>query len=80
MAWKVEVHTCSCFHPPSLCLLVDAFNPFPFKVSISTYDPMTAFLIVLGLLSVGLFLLLCFLPREVALAFVVKLVLQCYIP
>ena len=28
------------------------------------YDPITIFLIVLGLFSVGLFLLLCFLPRE----------------
>ena len=38
------------------------------------YDPITVFLIVLGLFSVGLFLLLCFLPREVPLAFAVKLV------
>ena len=37
-------------------------------------DPITIFLIVLGLFSVGLLLLLCFLPREVPLAFVVKLV------
>ena len=35
------------------------------------------FLIVLGLFSVGLFLLLCFMPREVPLAFVVKLVWYC---
>ena len=43
------------------------------------YDPITVFLIVLGVFSVGLFLLLCFLPREVPLAFVIKLVLWCSI-
>ena len=52
-------------HPASLCLLVGAFNPFTFKVIINMYDPVTTFLIVLGLFAVGLFLLLCFLPREV---------------
>ena len=41
------------------------------------YDPITIVLIVLGLFSVDLFLLLCFLPREVSLAFVVKLVWWC---
>ena len=56
---------------------VGAFNPFIFKVIINMYDPITIFLIVLGLFSVGLFLLLCFLPREVPLAFVVKLVWWC---
>ena len=40
-------------------------------------DPVTNFLIVLGLFSVGLFFLLCFLPREVPLAYVVKLVWWC---
>ena len=39
----------------------------------STQDPITIFLIVWGLFSVGLFLLLCFLTKEVPLAFVVKL-------
>ena len=43
------------------------------------YDPTTIFWIVLGLFAVGLFLLLCFLPREVPLAFVVKLVWWCWI-
>ena len=38
-----------------------------------TDAPITVFLIVLGLFCVGLFLLLCFLPRDVPLAFVVKL-------
>ena len=42
------------------------------------YDHITIFLIVLGLFSVGLFPLLCFLPREVPLAFVVKLVWWCW--
>ena len=43
------------------------------------YDPVTVFLIVLGLFSVGLFLLLCFLTREFPSAFVVKLVWWCWI-
>ena len=64
-------------YPASLCLLVGAFNLFTFKVFIDMYDPSTIFLIVLGLFSIGLFLLLCFLPREVPLAFVVKLIWWC---
>ena len=40
-------------HPASLCLLVDAFNPPTFKVVINVYDPITIFLIVLGLFSIG---------------------------
>ena len=66
-------------HPVRLCLLVGAFNPFPFKVMIDICDPITVLLIVWGLFSVGLFLLLHFLPREVPLAFVVKLVWWCWI-
>ena len=61
----------------SLYLLVGAFNPFTCKLIIDMYDPIAIFLIVFGLFYVGLFLLLCFLPREVPLAFVVKLVLWC---
>ena len=61
----------------SLCLVICAFNSFTFKVIIDLYDPISIFLIVLGLLSVGLFLLWCFLPREVPLAFVVKSVRWC---
>ena len=58
----------ACFYPPSsLCLLVGVFNPFTFKVIINMYDPITIFLIVFGLFSVGLCLLLCFLPREVSI-------------
>ena len=38
------------------------------------YDPVTIFLIVLGLFCVGLFLLLCFLPREIPLILIVKLI------
>ena len=52
----------------SLCLLVGAFNPFIFKVVIHMYDPITIFLIVLGLFSVDLFL-----PSEVPLVCIVKL-------
>ena len=44
-----------------------------------TCGPITIFLIVLGLFCVGLFLLLCFLPIEVPLLFVVKMVLWCLI-
>ena len=42
--------SCSCIHSASLCLLVGAFNPFTFKVIIDMYDPITIFLIILGLL------------------------------
>ena len=70
--WKC-IHAHVFIYPASLCLLVGAFNPFTFKVIINMYDLITIFLIVLGLFSVGLFLLLCFLSREVPLAFVVKL-------
>ena len=61
-------------HPASLYLLVGAFKPFVFKVIINMYDPITVFLIVLDLFSVGLFLLLRILPREVPLAFIVEMV------
>ena len=78
--WYVEVHTYTYFHPlSSLCLLVGAFNLFTFNVISDMYDPITVFLFVWGLFSVGLFLLLCFLLREVTLAFVVKLVWWCWI-
>ena len=76
--WKC-MHECIFIHSASLYLLVGAFNPFIFKVIIYMYDPVTIFLIVLGWFSVGLFLHLCFLPREVPLAFVVKLVWWCWI-
>ena len=66
----MEVRGCTCLHPPSQCLLVGVFNLFTFKVVIDICDPITIFLIVLGLFSVGLFLPLCFLPREVPLALV----------
>ena len=75
---------CKCIHaqificPASLCiLLVGAFNPFIFKVVISIYNPITIFLIILALFCVGLFFLLCFLPRKVPQAFVVRLVWYC---
>ena len=61
----------------SVYVLVGAFNPFTFKVIINMYDPITIFLIALGLFSVGLFLLLCSLPREVPLESVVGLVWCC---
>ena len=63
--------------PASLCLLVGALNPFTVKVIIDMFDPISIFLVVLGLFFVGLFLVLSFLPREVCLASVVKLVWSC---
>ena len=65
------------FHPGSLCLLVGAFNPFTFKIIIAIHDPIAIFLFFGVLFSVGLFLPLCFLPRDIILAFVVKLVWWC---
>ena len=61
----------------SLCLLVGAFNPFTFKVIIDMYDPITIVLVAMDLFCVDLFLLLCFLPKEVPLVFVVKPVWWC---
>ena len=75
MEMYIDVHVFIC--PASLCLLVGAFNPFTFKVIINIYDPVTVCLIVLGLLSVGLFLAFCFLFRGIPLAFVVKRVWWC---
>ena len=69
---SAHIHMFSSTQP--VCLLVGAFNSLTYKVIINMYDPIAIFLIVLGLFSVGLFLLLCFMPREVPLAFVVKLV------
>ena len=66
--------SCVCIHSASLCLLVGAFNLFTLKVIIDICDPITIFLIVLGLFSVGLFFLWCFLPTGVPLACAVKLV------
>ena len=76
--WKC-IHTHVSICPANLYLLVGAFNPFTFKIIIYMHDPITIFLIVLDLFSVGLLFLLCFLPREVPLAFVVKLVWWCWI-
>ena len=59
------------------CLLVGALNSFIRKVINNMYDPVTIFFIVLCLFSVGLFLVLCFLLREVPLTLSVKLVLRC---
>ena len=76
--WKcINAHVF--IYPASLCLLVGAFNLFTFNVINDMYDPITVFLFVWGLFSVGLFLLLGFLLREVTLAFVVKLVWWCWI-
>ena len=72
------LHALVFIHAVSICLLVGAFNTFAFKVIINMYDPITIFSIVSGF-SVGLFLLLGFLPKEVPFALVVKLVWWCRI-
>ena len=61
--------SCFCIHPASLCLLVGTFNPFTFEVITGMYDPITILFIVLGLFFIDLYLLLCFLSREVPLPF-----------
>ena len=50
--WKC-IHALVFICSAGLCLLVDAFNPFTFKLIINIYDSITAFLIVLDLFSVG---------------------------
>ena len=64
--WKCT-HALVSICPASLCLVIGAFNL------------VTSFLIVFGLFFVGIFLLSCFLPREVPLAFVVNVVWWCWI-
>ena len=62
-------------------ILVGTLNPFTVKIIIDTYDSIIIFLIVLGLFSVGrAFLFSCFRPREVPLAYVVKLVWWLVVP
>ena len=68
--------SCFCIHSASLCLLVGTFNTFTFKVIIDVCS-YYHFLNCFGFVIVGLFLLLCFLRREVPLAFVIKLVWRC---
>ena len=51
-------------HPANLCLLVGTFNPFTFNIIVHMYDLISVFLIVLGLFCVGIFHVLCFLPRK----------------
>ena len=76
MASRTAYRTCS--HPLSQSMiLVGTLNPFTVKEIINTYDSVIFFLIVLGLFCVGLFLLLCFLPIEVPLVFVLKLFFWC---
>ena len=48
-------------------------------MTINMYEPVIIFLTIWGSFFVGVFLLLCFLPREVPLAFVIKLVWWCWI-
>ena len=74
----MEAHTCECSHLHSQSMaLVGVFNPFTFKVIIDIYDPITILFTIGGLFCVGLFLHLCFPPREVSLIFVIKLVWWC---
>ena len=73
----MEVHTCTCSQSAQAVYLVGAFNPFTDKVIIDMYDPITIFLIVSGLFCVDFSPLLCLLPKEIPLKFVVKLVWWC---
>ena len=72
LSGNAYIHMFSSAQP--VCLSVGAFNPFIFKVIIDIYDPITVFLIVLGIFYRWVFSFSCFLSREVPLAFVVKLV------
>ena len=63
-----------CIHSASLCFLVRAFNPFTLKTITHIYVPIGIFLIILDFFFVSLFLLLCFLLKEIPLAFVLKLI------
>ena len=69
---SVYMHMFSSTQPVYVFCLVYLIHTF--KVIISIYDTIAISLIVWGLFHVDLFLLVCFLPREVPLAFVVKLV------
>ena len=73
----MEVHTCTSFHLPSQFMSLGWFNLLKIKVIFDMYDSINIFLIVRDLFCVGLFLVLCFLPREVPLAFIIKLVWWC---
>ena len=75
----MEVHTCTSFHLPSQSMSLGWFNLLTIKVIFDMYDSINIFLIVRDLFCVGLFLVLCFLPREVPLAFIIKLVWWCWI-
>ena len=55
--WKC-IHVHVSIDPVNLCHLAVEFSPFTFKVIIDMDDPITIFLIVLGLFSVAHFLLL----------------------
>ena len=77
--WSMGVHACTSFHLPSQSMSLGWFNQFTIKVIFDMYGSINIFLIVWGLFCVGLFLLLCFLPREVPLAFIIKLVRWCWI-
>ena len=74
------MHPCNMFSSAQpVSVFFGAFNPFIFNVVIHICDPITIFLIALGLFCVSLFFLLNFLPTEVPLAFIVKLVWWCWI-
>ena len=76
--WQVELHTWTCSHSLSQSMILIG-TLFTVKVIINTYDSVSNFFIVLGLFCVGLFLLLCFQPREVTLVFVLKLFFWCWV-
>ena len=50
----MDVYTCTrVVHPAGMCLLVGVFNPFTFKVIMDIYNPITVYVIIWGLFSVG---------------------------
>ena len=63
--------SCFCIHSASLCLLVEAFNPFAFKVIIDKYDPVAIYFVALGSI---IYPVSCFLSGEDPLEFVEELV------
>ena len=76
----MEMHPCNMFSSAQwVSVFFGAFNPFIFNVVINICDPITIFLIALGLFCVSLYCLLNFMPTEVPLAFIVKLVWWCWI-
>ena len=48
LLWTAFIGVLFCVYSASLGLLVEAFNPFTFKVIIDKYDPIAIYFVVLG--------------------------------